>query len=83
MKNKILMTMATILMLATAVTAQKNNNGNAKILGLDFKYDNNFPNLTSIDTDIILEGTKTQFIINKAYTSGILLSNGTIDLCSP
>ena len=62
------------------ILSKENLNGSAKILGLAFKYDEIFPTLTSIDTDVILEGTKTRFIINKAYSSDILLSNGTIDM---
>lgn len=64
-----------------AYTLTKENlNGSAKILGLNFNYDENFPILSSIDTEIILAGPKTQFIINKAYSSDILLTNGTIDM---
>ena len=60
--------------------SKENLNGSAKILGLDFKYDEYFPTLTSIDTEVILEGPKTQFIIHKAYSSDILFTNGTIDM---
>lgn len=60
--------------------SKENLYGNAKVLKLDYKYDDNFPILSSMDVNIILEGTKTQFIVNKAYSSEILLSNGTIDM---
>ena len=33
-----------------------------------------------MDVDVIIDGAKTKFIINKAYNSEILLSNGIIDM---
>ena len=64
----------------TTNLSKESLNGKATILNLDYKYDDNFPILSSIDADVIIEGAKTQFIINKAYSSEILLSNGTIDM---
>ena len=54
--------------------------GTVKIQKLDYKYDDIFPTLNFIDTDVILNGAKTQFIINKAYSSKMLLSKGIIDM---
>lgn len=64
----------------TANLSKESLNGKAKILKLDYKYDDYFPILSSIDVDVIIEGAKTQFIINQAYSSEILLSNGTINM---
>lgn len=59
---------------------ENNLTGTAKILKLDYSYDEEFPTLKSMDVDIALHGTKTQFKINSAYSSEILLSEGVIDM---
>lgn len=54
--------------------------GTAQIVKLDYKYDDDLPILSSMDVDVKIEGSKSQFIINKAYCSEILLSKGIIDM---
>ncbi len=54
--------------------------GSAKILKLDYNYDDEFPTIKSMDVDVILNGNQTQFIVNSAYSTDILLSQGVIDM---
>jgi len=54
--------------------------GSAKILKLDYNYDDESPTVESMDIDVTLNGSKTQFIINSAYSTDIHLSEGVIDM---
>lgn len=49
-------------------------NGQFNIINLDYKYDSNFPALKKIDTDIIIEGSQVNFILNQAYSGKSILS---------
>ncbi|WP_425362586.1 DUF3971 domain-containing protein [Candidatus Tisiphia endosymbiont of Hybos culiciformis] len=48
------------------------------VVDLEYKYDADFPPLRKIDTDITISGTSVKFILNKAYSSNSLISNGVI-----
>ncbi|MCC8398067.1 MAG: DUF3971 domain-containing protein [Rickettsia endosymbiont of Labidopullus appendiculatus] len=48
------------------------------VVDLEYKYDIDFPALRKIDTDITISGTSVKFILNKAYSSNSLISNGVI-----
>lgn len=49
-----------------------------RIVDLEYKYDADFPALRKIDTDITISGTSVKFILNKAYSSNSLISDGVI-----
>jgi hypothetical protein len=49
-------------------------NAKLHIVDLEYKYDRNFPTLKKIDSDIIISGAHTEFVINKAYSSNSLIS---------
>ncbi|MDR0296538.1 MAG: DUF3971 domain-containing protein [Rickettsia sp.] len=48
------------------------------VVDLEYKYDVDFPALRKIDTDITISGTSVKFILNKAYSSNSLISDGVI-----
>jgi hypothetical protein len=60
--------------------SKKNLSGSVKIQKLNYKYDDQFPMLKDMDIDILMSGKKTKFIVNSAYSSDILLSDGVIDM---
>jgi hypothetical protein len=54
--------------------------GSAKLQNLNYKYDDQLPVLKDIDLDISISGKKIKFIVNSAYSSDILLSNGVVSM---
>ncbi len=50
------------------------------VVDLEYQYDEDLPTLRKIDTDIIISGTSIKFILNQAYASNSLISNGLITL---
>lgn len=49
-----------------------------RVVDIEYKYDPDFPPLRKIDTDITISGTSVKFILNQAYSSNSLISNGVI-----
>ncbi|WP_375319440.1 transporter AmpG 3 [Candidatus Tisiphia endosymbiont of Oplodontha viridula] len=49
-----------------------------RVIDLECKYDADFPSLRKIDTDITISGTSVKFILNEAYSSNSLISDGVI-----
>lgn len=48
--------------------------GNFHVVDLEYKYDQDFPAIQKMDTNITIDGPKVNFIVNQAYSSNSLLS---------
>nr|MBP7190145.1 hypothetical protein [Rickettsiaceae bacterium] len=54
--------------------------GNLKLANVDFKYDEEFPIIKNLNSDVTLAGTNIDFKITEGYSGKILLSNSIIEI---
>lgn len=57
-----------------------NLKANLHISNFEYKYHNDLPALTKIDTNIVISGAEIKFLINEAYSGNSILSNGIMTL---
>ncbi len=58
----------------------ENLQGSLKITGLDLKYDEEFPVVKNLNSDLLINGTNISFDITQAYSGKILLSDSKVTL---
>lgn len=57
---------------------ENNLNGSFHIDNFELKYDDVFPTIKKMDIDVTLNGAISTFLVNKAYSSNTLLSDGVV-----
>lgn len=58
----------------------KNLDGKLKITGMDLKYDEEFPVVKGMNSDVIIKGTNIDFNIIEAYSGKVLLSDSLVTM---
>lgn len=63
---------------ASKVLNPEDLSGNLKLKNVDFKYDEVFPVIKNLNSDVTLVGTNIDFAIREGYSGKILISNSVV-----
>lgn len=61
------------------ILGEDNLKANLHISNFEYKYHNDLPPLTKVDTNIIISGPEVKFLINEAYSGKSFISGGIVN----